>query len=306
MEYAKIQCLVSWKAFYANTRFDKYPAILCFPGYFRFAIYVICNEYLRMINIIDNNEEENKNFIISKDYEQKQKSTIQQINRFLSSLQILVDLIFSSNDDNVVIRVKPFKTISAELINMVRDKKNVRDFYFLEKYLVDESDKLNYQNALLQTSLKYHNAESVEHLIKILYEQGSCQDLDQTPIPRLPIPSIHYMHLVNHSNETPISDNIIGPRGWGPIYWNIFHTLPQNAQNVLSQTKYSEDEITRFLYCNIQCLPLLLPCPLCTIHFYETLNPDKIKYNNNIEEYNEIYDMIHKKVTEKLLQSTRK
>ena len=311
MENEKIQCLVSWKAFYANTRFDKYPAILCFPGYFRYVVHVIYNKYLETKRVIDaNSNKKNEDFIVDTRYEEIQKSIINNLNRFLVSLQIMIDLIFCSDDENFIIKVKPFETIAKELLNAIKEaemnKQHISyDFYLLEKYLLDENDRLNYQNALLQTSLKYHNAESVEHLIKILYEQGSCQDLDQTPIPREPISSIHYMHHVIHSNETPISKNIIGTSSWGPIYWNIFHTLPQNATKKLIQTRYTTDEITKFLYGYIQYLPLLLPCQVCTLHFYKNLCPDMIEYNKNMDEYKYIYDKIHKNVTENI-QLTRK
>lgn len=333
-----IQCLVGWKSFYSDTSVEKYPSVLCFPQFFIYAIHNAKHAIMKMENIIQlkrqllltNNDiketEEIKkssssssSSILQKKYNDAVKfqfCIIEQIKRFFSSLQIMIDLLFL--DD--IIRVKPFdNTIIDELISAVREEMTTgktmsEDFYFLEKYLVEEKDKLNYQNALLQTSLKYYNANSVERLIDILYKEGSCENIDQTPVPQIPIPSIHYAHQIRFSNATPVSNDRLGPRGWGPIFWNIFHALSQNAPKILLSSSspsspsldtahnryYKEDEISTFLYGYIQYLPQLIPCIICSIHFYETIHPGSIPYSDSVDGYRNLYRKIHKRVTEKI------
>ena len=223
-----------------------------------------------------------------------QKSVFDQIKRFFSSLQIMLDLLFLNED---AVKVKPFETISADITNAINDGdpgNKIRDLYFLETYLVDESDRQKYQNVLLKTSLAYYNVNSVNDLIKLLYEKGSCRDVDETPIPPTPAPSIHYTHQMRESNETPLSEDIFGPRSWGPFFWNIFHSLPHNAHRL--RNKYDEEELCQFLYGYIQYLPLLIPCWICTSHFYETINPGMIQYSSNVDDYKCIYDNIHNAV----------
>ena len=322
-----IQCLVGWKSFYSDTSVEKYPSVLCFPEFFIHAIHNAKRAIMKMENIIHITEEikkssngsnsnDNSNSILQKKYNDAVKfqfCIIEQIKRFFSSLQIMIDLLFL--DD--IIRVKPFdNAIIDELISAVREEMTTgktmsEDFYFLEKYLVEEKDKLNYQNALLQTSLKYYNANSVERLIEILYKEGSCENIDQTPVPQIPIPSIHYAHQIRFSNATPISNDRLGPRGWGPIFWNIFHALSQNAPKMILSSSsssldgarnryYKEDEISTFLYGYIQYLPQLIPCIICSIHFYETIHPGSIPYSDSVNGYRNLYYKIHKRVTEKI------
>ena len=304
-----IQCLVSWKTFYSNTSSKKYPPILCFPGYFVLMIYTAQNAYLKMEKIINSKSlaTDPKDIYEYEILEKIQISKIEQIKRFLSSLQLMVDLIFIEDDITTNIKVKPFEDINSELIRVVKlemttKKAPEKEFFLLENYLVDENDRQKYQKALLQTSLKHYNATSIEELIKIFYKQGSCKNIDSTPIPQIPISSIHFIHQLPFSNETNFSKIRRGPRAWGPIYWNIFHALSQNAQRKrginLMNGYYTEDQISTFLYGYIQYLPLQIPCPICTVHYYQTIHPGKIKFSNNIEDYKNIYDEIHKKVTE--------
>ena len=324
----KIQCLVGWKSFYSDPSAEKYPSILCFPEFLIYAIHNAKYAIIKMENIkhlrqrlltkdirvVEEEEEKEikKNSLLQKyeDAVKFQTSITEQIKRFFYSLQIMIDLLFL--DD--IIRVKPFDAIINEFISAVQHERETGkalevDFYFLEKYLIDEKDRLNYQNALLQTSLKFYNATNIEHLIEILYKEGSCENIDQTPIPRKPIPSIHYAHQIRFSNATPISNDRLGPRGWGPIYWNIFHALSQNAPKILGANNnnnnnnngyYKEDEISKFLYGYIQYLPQLIPCIICTVHFYETIHPGLIPYSDSVESYKNLYNKIHKLVTEKI------
>lgn len=313
----KIQCLVGWNTFFSDTSSEKYPPILCFPEYFLLMINTARKVYLDTLKIIGYKHlfKNPKDIIIYENIEKIQYGKFDQIKRFLSSLQIVVDLIFldNNNNNNNIIKVKPFDVISSELMKIVDDELRMgnqpgKDFYFLENYLVDDGDRENYQNALLQMSLKHHNATSVENLIEILYKEGSCKDIDKTPIPKIPIPSIHFAHQVRISNETDYPKDRIGPRAWGPFFWNIFHALAQNASQEMRVNVrngcYTKDQLSTFLYGYIQYLPLLIPCSFCSIHFYETIHPGAIPYSSNVQDYENIYNKIHKRVTEKVNQTS--
>lgn len=270
----KIQNLFNWKQFYKLKCCEKFPAILCFPDFFANSIFAILNWYS----------------LYYRDRKSFRQSFI-QIYRFFTILESIINIIV--NNDQLCIKLKPADEIQEALSKIVRNKKpndNSYEHYFLEWYMENKDSQLNYQKALIEANFAMNKVDNVDDLIKRLYDEGSCISRESFISSNFPH-SIHYVNQSKTSNHSKLPVELHGPPSWGPIYWNIFHTLPKNASTITKMKK--NETISEILYAMIFILPLIVPCRVCMLHYLKNVRPSKFDFIESISEYEKLYEIIH-------------
>lgn len=293
MDETKIQSLFGWVSFYENTKYDKYPGILCFPDFFATVIGTIIQNY-REIEI-------NRKRYNYDEKTQHGENIFSLLEQFFESLQIMIDLILLVD---LTIKLRSARDIiQKDFLREINGDMNFKySHYTLEYYLIDEESKKRYRNALLEKSLEFYKVTTVEDLIMHLRKEGSCSDVT-CKISLFPPDSIHYINQCKFSNVTDLPGHLRGPNQWGPVFWNIFHTLPQNAKILIRQNKEMKKTISFFLYSFIHILPLLLPCQICTHHYYACINPGERELQPSIDHYQKLYEEIHDTVNAKKFEN---
>ena len=262
---SKIQSLFNWKKFYRLKSHEKFPAILCFPDFFANSIFAILRWYGY------NNDNDSLFCEIYK-----------QIYRFFDILEMLVNLIFDGD-----ITVKPAEEIQNTLREIISKGTIGFEHFCLEWYLKDERSQLNYQWILNETNMKFHGVENEQKLIERLFDEGNCHTRESVSI--MPPHSVHYINQTKISNCSELPIELRGPPSWGPIYWNIFHTLPQNAS--------SSTLVLLLLHSVICVLPLIIPCQECSLHYLANVRPSSIEPVHTVGEYETVYNKIHDIIT---------
>ena len=283
-----MQNFFNWKQFYKLKSCEKFPAILCFPDFFANSVFAILNWY----SLYYQNEQKS-HFI---------RESFIQIYRFFSILESIINIII--NNDQLYIKLKSADEIQEALSKIIRDNKNSNnnknndnyEHYFLEWYMENETSQLNYQKALIEANFAMNKVDNIDDLIKLLYDEGSCLTREvfinnYFPNSRPNFPhSIHYVNQSKTSNHSKLPVELRGPPSWGPMYWNIFHTLPKNASTI---TSMNHEVLLKILYAMIFILPLIVPCRICMIHYLQNVRPSKIEFTKSISEYENLYETIH-------------
>lgn len=268
-----LQSLFCWKTFYANPSHEQFPAVLCFPGFFAHCIMVVSSH-------MKNHPELLRDKLLQQEF-------LFKIHRFFDSLQLLINLIFQTDH----IQLKPGDVTFSDL-----QKENLRhdvlggERFMLEYYMTSDESKQLYRNALLRESFNFFSVANMYELLDILKERGSIENT-AGEIPSHPPNSLHYIGQCKLSNGTKLPTEMSGPAWWGPLYWNIFHSLPHKAKLYNGET--SERKVREILYTFIHILPVLIPCPMCTRHYYNYVEPQSIEPRGNIEGYETLYIDIH-------------
>ena len=244
---------------------ESTPSILCFPTFFNCSIFSIINQaityyYLTLL------QEENYDNVA------EYNSFIFQIDMFFQILPTMMKFIINGTNDDDDIRFKNHKEIVAELLKIIKtqtfDKEN--SFQFLEWYLKDVESIRAYQKALYEANIQF-NKNDEEKLTLLQPTQ----------------------HSQNYVIKTEMPINV-----WGPIYWNVFHSLPRNA--LINSNNLTIETILPILYYMISILPLLVPCSQCKKNYYKHVKPSKLLFNNfpTVESFIAIYSAIHENVTQ--------
>ena len=272
-EEDKDNTLFDLKKFMQRKSYKSTPSILCFPTFFNCSIFSILNQYIYIYysSILLPQKDESICSSIS-----KSNSFYYQMSTFFKILPNLIKLIIVNNDN---IHFRNYDEIIRDLMHMIKtqtfsDEK--RPFLYLEWYLKDDASIEAYQRALYDANVQYHN-------------NNNNKDDD--------LSSLHpKQHSQNYVIKGAMPTNI-----WGPIYWNVFHSLPENALIIKNSRNSMVDEetILSILYYMISLLPILVPCPYCRSHYYKCITPSQLLSPNfpTIESYIAIYSVIHQKVS---------
>ena len=280
----KIQYLIDWKTFYETKSHKLYPGALCFPQFFIFSVTSLLNKYW----LYDPN------------------AYIYTIN-FFRMLPWIVNKIFksssSSSSSTMLLTFIPAESCENKLKNLAANKNNFDlNAYFLEYYLANNESVNNYRKSLLNITLEYYDKKNISDFIQYLIEKECCFSEEKTIIPP---PSDCYV-LLSNSNNTPLPANLnFTTLMWGPIYWNIFHTIGEIEEKEKEKKEEDDDDDDDdYYYCEeviknsfIHLFPGLLPCSICTMNYYRHIKPSEIIYFESEIYSKEVYDIIHQRVT---------
>jgi len=81
---------------------------------------------------------------------------------------------------------------------------------------------------------------------------------------------------------------------WGPIFWYILHRFSQSYQ----------PEFSTYYYNLITQYPLLVPCPICSYHFEETLKRSHPKTDSQDSLFDwgvNVHNVVNKRLRKKIL-----
>lgn len=258
----KQQYLFDWKTFYSVKSHKLFPGILCFPEFFAHVISTVLNK----VSFTSCPKEK---FLLSSFYE---------------CLQTIIDLLFGSNCQISVLDPVDLK---EKLLTFIKEKNPSIEVLLLETYLKDKDSIMKYRNNLLDTSLKYYGMKTLKDFILYLKDKDCCEEIADVSTP--PPSSLQYIHLHEINNCTNLPRFIVGPNKWGPIYWNIAHTLVENV--------IDDNEIIHQMNCFIHILPIILPCPSCSMNYYKHVIPSTIPACKNKDQLKKLFETIHDKVT---------
>ena len=260
-----MQYLFNWRLFY-NEKCTNFPSKLCFPQYFYLTIISILQHYHKTKN-------------------KQSYHTLKVLEIFYDDLQIIVDIIFNGDEK---IKLKNPKEIKSLVENLIETKDT--EMFYLETFILDETSRLNYQNALLRQSLDFYEKKNVTDIIPYLCASDCCSVEDEKDS-TLDSPP-HSKHYVTYGTNCTLkqyfSNNTFGPNIWGPFYWKIFHALP---------AAYIDDNTIRVLDNYLRIFPILIPCEFCRRNYYVYIKPSKLPTITSIEEAATTYSNIHNLVT---------
>lgn len=257
-----MQYLVNWRLFLKNKCKD-FPAQLCFPQFF----------YLCMVSI-------SPYYWIPKE-DVRREPFLNVVEQFYNDLQSIVNIIFTEE----------IQLISArEMKEKIRDVQTP-EICYLETFIKDEAGRLNYQNALLSTSLKFYGMKNTTQLVSYLRANDCCTEEEKELVH--PPPSKHYVTLnTNCTLKRLFYHNTFGPEIWGPYYWAIFHALAEG--------NIHEKEIP-VLNNYIHILPTIIPCEECRRNYYLHVKPNsQVKEITTKKEAIACYSNVHNAVTRHL------
>ena len=264
MSEKNIQCLFDFINFYAKKSHLLFPGTLAFPQFFAISIRSV-----------------SYNFIESKDFEQLCLS-------YCQILQTIVNRVYNNKTKKYKIIIDCNKVKDAVVTRKNIDSDN---FILLETYLKDNDSINNYRNALLNETLSYYNFENINEFISHLYRRKCCVSEEKNPIEPLPPSSKHYLIYPIQSNSSFISQNMFYTDGWGPFYWNVFHSVGGEGG-----TNERNNELLKFIY----VFSITVPCNQCRDNYINKIKTfEKYNNNNNIQD---LYQKIHDEVNyEKIL-----
>ena len=285
MDVPKNQYLFDWKTFYKKKCCSEFPPQLCYPEFYAIAMTAILNWYDFMITTTTTTTT-NERFI---------DNVRSLCFEYFKSIQNMINLIFGLDSN---IRVITPEQIHEIITNYVMDY-NISDtsIFFLETILrKDDSSVTNYRTILMDTTLNYYGVDNLAMLTAHLKSKGVCTDCDQK-ITELPPPSCHYLSYM--SNTTPIP--IYGPKRWGPVYWIIFHALPQNLKKHTADNDKDNnnndnddhDQLKKMVNAYVAIIPFILPCSQCRNHYYQCIKPGELPDLTDIDSIILLYKRIH-------------
>ena len=236
MKEKPIQCLFDFKAFFKKKTHLLFPGTICFPQYFALAISgVFVNYYIS--------------------FKKKDDNWMNLCVGYFNVLPMIVKQLYPDR----VIKVNKEKLLDT--LNLIKNEQIVLDgqYLLLETYLRDEESVLNYRKALLESVLSYHEYQNVNQLINHLNRVKCCYSKEYD-IQEYPSSEHYLLFSVIDKNNNVYVDKIKdkGPFFWGPLYWNIFHSVSEipshNIENMIN-----------FIY----VLPFTLPCYACTLNYLD-------------------------------------
>ena len=199
---------------------------------------------------------------------------------YCNLLQTIVNQIYSKY--KIIIDCKKFK----DAVVSKKDIKEDDDFRLLETYLVNDESVNNYRNALLKETLSYYNCENLNEYISHLYERKCCTSEEKNLAHSPPPSSKHYLIFPIKNNSSFPFDNMYYTDGWGPFYWNIFHSVGEG---------YSRNEnLLKFIY----VFPMTIPCNVCRNNYINKIQTFENFDKSNIQNlYQNIHDEVnHEKI----------
>ena len=210
----KSESLFNWKKFFLDDQKDheSTPSLLCFPTFFSCSISSILSHLDKSYHDVKLGGVENKYNKLC-----YYSSIRHQIQYYFKSLQTILQLIITNK--NYKIRVKHHNVIINNLMHMIKTHIPKEECLYLEWYLEEDDESIkNYNLALKDVTLEYNKVKSTQELLDYLKRENlisqNVKDNDDF------FSSRYYIFPQN----IPISKNV-----WGPIYWNVFHSLPNNA-----------------------------------------------------------------------------
>ena len=257
MSEKKIQCLFDFINFYSKKSHLLFPGTLAFPQFFAISIRAV-----------------SYNFIDSKNFEQLCLS-------YCQILQTIVNRVYNNDFKRYKILID-----CNQLKDAVTTRKNIDNdsFILLESYLKDNDSVNNYRTALLNETLSYYNFENINEFINHLCKRKCCTSEAKNTITPFPPSSKHYLIYPIQSNSSFISQNMFYTNGWGPFYWNIFHSVGEGGNN-----NNRDNELIKFIY----VFSITVPCNKCRDNYI-----NKIKSFENYNDINikDLYQKIHDEV----------
>ena len=258
------QCLFDFVNFYAKKSHLLFPGTLAFPQFFAISI--------RSISYNLNESEDFKTLCLS----------------YCQILQTIINRVFDKQKYNKII------INCNKLKDAVITRKNIEtfDFILLESYLNDNDGSIdNYRNALLNETLNYYNFENIEDYIHHLYERECCTSEEKMTISPPPF-SKHYLIFPPQLSNTSFNfDAIFLTTGWGPFYWNIFHSVGKGKER-----GGENEDLLKFIY----VFPMTVPCNQCRDNYLNKVKYFEQEYfynnNNKVIDIQKIYEKIHDEV----------
>ena len=258
------QCLFDFINFYAKKSHLLFPGTLAFPQYFAISI--------RSISYNLDESEDFKKLCLS----------------YCQILQTIINRVFD----------KKYKIIinCNKLKDAVITRKNIEtfDFILLESYLNDNDGSIdNYRNALLNETLNYYNFENIKDYIHHLYKKNCCTSEEKMTISPPPS-SKHYLifppQFPQLSNTSFTPETMFYTTGWGPFFWNIFHSVGKGGGG-------GNEDLLKFIY----VFPMTVPCNQCRDNYINKVKffEQEYYYNNNndkVIDIQKIYEKIHDEV----------
>ena len=315
----KHQYLFDSKKFYELKDHQNFPSALCFPDFFAYSTATILNWYEYILRIQHCNYIEINNDILLLCF------------NYFQSLQTIIDSIFgitgNGSGGNSGVSAADIRTISLispeeiheKIISFVLETKRKKiankshqfnkatSIFLLETFLRDQLSVFNYRQCLYRRSLEFCGVGSLSELVNHLRNSDVCPaahdelccDCFLESSSRLPVTpppsSTHYIRHFCHCTPFPDDAAIFGPRLWGPIYWNVFHFLADNASDDCENDRddYGGAGIVRVLNKFVQFLPLIIPCPDCRLHYCISVRPSRLRYVRDVKELRLLFNAIH-------------
>ena len=269
------QYLFNAQQFYSVKSHLKFPAKLVFPEFFAHTIATLLNWCFYIKNA---NGDENPQTAASR----------KLIICFLDCLQTTVNLLYGFDCKIYVKEPLAMQRLLMEYVNSNNDNTANNDVFRLEYFLADQRSAHNYRSQLLSKSLRLHRVKTLRELCHRLQLTGCCEDGGELSMPP---DSRHYLRI--DSNCQPLPRDIVGPRKWGPFYWNVFHSLARNA----TKLKNLNRRVMHALNCYTCLLPFIVPCPACRTHFNLTVKASDIPRCETVDDIQRVYSRIHEIVT---------
>lgn len=266
-----IQCLFDFKIFFKRKGHLYFPGKICFPQYFAYAIFSIF-----------------KNLYSA--FRNKDTSVISLCNGYFDILPTIVQQLYDC--EIIVVKEK-----LVQMANKLRgDDALPENYVLLETYLANEESIINYRLALLESVLNYHECNCLTELVDHLFKVKCCKTKENMPELHPPS-SEHYLlfpphRKINNINPKHIKVNARGTNLWGPLYWNIFHSIAQTQC-----PEASSDKLIDFIY----VLPVTLPCSICQFNYIQKMPRfeqliDNYEMSENkclVSLYEKIHDIIN-------------
>lgn len=291
----KGQYLFNLKLFYNKENNQNFPSILCLPTFIFYTFSVILSDFLKIMHPKYKN--------INDNYNLKKANDILR-SSFFHTLPTVVHLIASDDETEKYSICSPieFHTIFLKEIQNIIDNEKYSipsEIFALETYMKNEESRQLYLQKLHLNNLKINGVETLADLISKL-------DADEIAHPHLEIieksnsfpGSLHY--TIYNTDTYPIPQ-FYGPKGWGPFYWKIFHSLAEKGE--LNDIYKMDENIKYTLHCYISLLPYIIPCAICSQHYYLNIKPSKILdnlFDNENVKPTMFYSKIHENVTENI------
>lgn len=259
---------------------DQVPAILCFPTFFWYSVQSILNIYIMM------------NFGIFKlDEEKAFRSLIMGWFHILSPLISTIFRAAIGREGKYIDIVCPSE-LHEILWKASESYKTTKspipvELMTLEHYIPDVNGILEYRQLLNSINLTTNNVDNICDLIKYLTMEDYCPMVEECTWDNPP-DSLHYTRFTTASYSKLRPQ---GPAEWGPYYWKIFHTIPNNPPHAISDN----DEYTYMLDCFPSVLPIIVPCPSCQINYLHHIQPSTIP--TPLTDYTQFYERIHSLVS---------
>ena len=274
------QYLFNSQLFYSVKSHLKFPAKLVFPEFFAHVIATLLNWCFYIANGDEKCETE----------KEQRAASRKLIICFFDGLQTTINLLYGFNCQ--IYTKEPFtmQWLLMEYINSNNTANN--DIFRLEHYLADQRSIRNYRVKLLSKNLRFHRVKTLRELCQKLRVTGCCEE-EKNHIDEMPMPpdSQHYLRI--ETNCQPLHESIIGPRRWGPLYWNVFHSLAANA----TKMRKCDGRVMHTLNCYVCLLPFIIPCPVCRFHYNLTVKSSHIPCCKTVHDIQRVYTRIHEIVS---------